>query len=831
MKRSNRWFRRIRGTTRRSRGHEQDRRGFSPRLEALEDRIVLSNFGPPTLYPIGSTPFSVAVGDFDGDGTPDLAVANAGSGSVSVLLGKGDGTFRTAVNYAVGADPVSVAVGDFDGDGTPDIAVANLNSNNVSMLLGKGDGIFRPAVNYAVGSGPVSVVAGDFNGDGRLDLAVANERDNTISVLSGDGHGGFGFTNSFSITFEPGALAVGDFNGDGKPDLAVTNIGSNSVSVLLDNGPVGLFGAVTFAPSNYAVGPEPVSVAVGDFNGDGILDLAVANEGNNSVSVLLGYGDGSFHSAGSSYGVGNAPSSVAVGDFDGDGTPDLVTANAGDNTSSVLPGDGHGSFGAATSFAAGTEPVSVAVGDFNGDGFPDLAVANESGAGVSVLLNQWRVTTTTVASSQNPSVYGQPITLTATVTNAGPQAYTPTGLVTFEDGPTVLGTGTLDATGHASLTTFSLGTGDHAITAVYQGDPHFGGSTSRALNQVVDQDASSTALGVSANPAAGVPLTLTATVSPAGASFGTATGTVLFWDGTKPLGTGTSSGGVATLTTAALTPGSHALSAQYVGDSNFTGSTSAALALVINNPAPVVTGIGPATLPEGSPAFTLTITGSNFQSGATVQWNGMPLVVTSLSATQIQAAVPAALVAEEGTALVTVTNPGPGGGPSLPQTFTITDAPLSARGVNLNVISNKNFSGAVATFTDGNPNATAADFTAIITWDNGNASYGTISGSGTFTVSATHSFGGFSNLHTVSVTILDRGGSSVTVTDNVIDPPAATDPGPPPAPPAPAEQPPPVEVNAFAGVAAPQHHGRHHQQARGHHARPAHPHRHPAHKS
>ena len=205
------------------------------------------------------------------------------------------------------------------------------------------------------------------------------------------------------------------------------------------------------------------------------------------------------------------------------------------------------------------------------------------------------------------------------MTNAGPQAYTPTGLVTFEDGASVLGTGTLDASGHASLSTFTLSTGYHALTAVYQGDPHFSGSTAPVLNQLVNQDATTTALAVSADPAvAGQPLTLTATVSPAGPSFGTATGTVLFWDGMNPLGSGTLSGGVATLTTAALAPGSHALSARYVGDSNFTGITSPTLTEVINNPAPAVTGMAPASLPENSPAFTLTLTGSGFLSGSAV---------------------------------------------------------------------------------------------------------------------------------------------------------------------------------------------------------------------
>jgi hypothetical protein len=196
--------------------------------------------------------------------------------------------------------------------------------------------------------------------------------------------------------------------------------------------------------------------------------------------------------------------------------------------------------------------------------------------------------------------------------------------------------------------------------------------------------------------------------------------------------------------------------------------------VTVNNPAPRVTSLDTRSVPEGSGTFTLTLAGSGFVPASTVQWNGTPLAVTALNATQIQVTVPASALTDEGTAMVTVSNPGPGGGTSVPQLFTIADATLTASALNLSVTGNKNFSGVVATFTDANPNAVAAEFKAIITWDDGTAAYGTIgtvSGTSTFTVSGSHNFSGFKNVHIVTVTIFDKGGSTATVADNVIDPP------------------------------------------------------------
>src|SRR6266545_948201 len=213
------------------------------------------NFAAAGLFIAGNQPVAVAVGDLNGDGKPDLAVANKFSADFSVLLGQGNGTFLDATNYPADADPVAIAIGDFNGDNKLDLAVANSalfsDPPSLSILLGNGNGTFKNATNYSAGTSPRSVIAGDFNGDGKLDLAVAS-------------YGTF-MTNSTSV---------------------LTN---SAVVVLLGKGD-GTFPNAT----NYAAGQGPVSVAAGDFNGDGRLDLAVANDRSANVSVLSGRSDGTF---------------------------------------------------------------------------------------------------------------------------------------------------------------------------------------------------------------------------------------------------------------------------------------------------------------------------------------------------------------------------------------------------------------------------------------------------------------------------------------------------------------------------------------------------------
>jgi hypothetical protein len=362
----------------------------SPALPAGNDEC----FAPSTSANTGPSPTSIAVGDFNGDGRLDLAVANSGlsSNTVSVLLGMPGtlGSFQAPVSYVVGQNPVAIAVGDFNGDGHLDLAVANFNSNNVTVLAGlpNAPGTFQLWATYPVGTNPVAIAAADFNGDGQLDLAVANIHSNNVSVLlnSPSTPGAFQPAVNYNVGTSPTALAVADFNGDGRPDLAVANAGSNNVTVLAGNSNApGTF--VTSAV--YPVGTNPYSIAVGDFNGDGRLDLAVANFSSNDVSVLLGSASpvGTFQ-APVSYGAGAGPVAVAVGDFNGDGRLDLAVADLTSNTVSVLLGNTSpaGTFQAAVTYAAGTDPTALVAADFNGDGQLDLAATDEGAAVVSLLL-------------------------------------------------------------------------------------------------------------------------------------------------------------------------------------------------------------------------------------------------------------------------------------------------------------------------------------------------------------------------------------------------------------------------------------------------------------
>ncbi len=339
----------------------------------------------------GVTGGSIAVDDFNADSDPDLAVATvdleAETGSVSVILGGIDGGFGAPASHAVSGLPESVAVGDFNGDSDPDLAVAQTEPDDpgtVAVLLGGAGGSFGPPTDFTVGLRPSSVGVGDFNADSDPDLAVVKwDAENpanlgAVSVLLGGAGGSFGPPSDFTVGLRPSSVGVGDFNADSDPDLAVVNRGSATVSVLL-GGAAGSFGA----PTDFAVGDVPDEVAVGDFNADSDPDLAVGKGAAGDVSVLLGGAGGSFGPATDFPAADIGGGEVAVGDFNADSDPDLA---AGTSSVSVLPGGAGGSFGPATEFAASPRStLAVAVGDFNADSDPDLAVARRQGG--SILLN------------------------------------------------------------------------------------------------------------------------------------------------------------------------------------------------------------------------------------------------------------------------------------------------------------------------------------------------------------------------------------------------------------------------------------------------------------
>jgi FG-GAP-like repeat/Putative Ig domain len=344
-------------------------------------------------------PTAVAVADFNEDGKPDLAVA--ANIRVYVMLGNGNGTFTPASGsplpvpsppYDDFASPYGgqvMAVGDFNNRGHQGLALGLFNNIAAAIFLGNGNGTFTASSTLAdtLGEPTIWVTAADFNGDGYLDLFAVNAISGVTPVaLLGYGHGAFNAVEQ-NIQIAGNASAAGDFNGDGKLDVAIygenVSLGTTSTNILLGNGD----GTFTPGAALNAAG----FIAVADFNGDGKLDLAVSNPADNNVTILLGDGSGNFATAsGSPIATGLQPEAIVTGDFNNDGRLDIATANFSDNTVTLLLGNGDGTFtpAAGSPYAVGKGPFSIAAADFNGDGKLDLAVANLTDGTVSLLMQQ-----------------------------------------------------------------------------------------------------------------------------------------------------------------------------------------------------------------------------------------------------------------------------------------------------------------------------------------------------------------------------------------------------------------------------------------------------------
>ncbi|MCI0461354.1 MAG: VCBS repeat-containing protein, partial [Gemmataceae bacterium] len=359
---------------------------LSPTVSVLPGRGD-GTFGAALVVSIGAYSANLAIGDFNRDGRLDLATANYLSaaytfvGDVSILLGQGDGTFHKTSQLSAGFTAGLLVTADFDNDGWSDLAV-NVNFNTVLFLLGRGDGTFATSTRITVDRFPSFLLAEDFDQDGDADLVVGQPSNSRVTLYRSLADGSVQLAGQWPLTPSTFAGVVGDFNGDGRPDLATANMDASDVSVLLTRAD-GMF----HDPLRVGVVAGPVSVVEGDFNGDGRPDLATVNPFRSEVAVRLGLKNGLFH-APVRFVVGGTPHALAVGDFNRDGRPDLAVADYLGNQVSILLGLGDGTFQSPVSFAVGRNPTALATGDFTGDGFLDLAVANYASNDLSILIGR-----------------------------------------------------------------------------------------------------------------------------------------------------------------------------------------------------------------------------------------------------------------------------------------------------------------------------------------------------------------------------------------------------------------------------------------------------------
>ena len=693
-------------------------------------------YAPPASYGAGPSTTQAAMADFNLDGHADFAVP-APEG-IALLFGNSDGSLQTFPTYYVGAPALSLAVADFNGDGIRDIAV-NVGTLEPLIMLGQGGAKFSytPATPPTTLNGTSQLLTGDFNGDGKADLLFAAGNNVPDTVLYGNGDGTFsavsltGYTTStlgvagvadvnhdgltdivttndvllgqrndtFTTVTLPSGISVGlavpafgDFNNDGKLDMVLG--GTTTMQILLGNGD-GTFQVGRVLQTEINGGESlnmPVAMVTGDFDGDGNTDIVALMSSPSALEIWYGNGDGTFNGP-----VVLQPSrlytQMAVADVNGDGKPDLILSDG--NIIAVIHNNGNRSFGPEVHYLAGSVG-SFVVQDVNGDGKPDIIVANgEYATSVVTLLNKagGSPIAGTLSISPEPSPLGQPYTITLVVQALNSGAGTPTGTVHFYYTNSTLETFPLGAAtlsnGTASITdTGSPPLGTYTVVAQYSGDATFSPGEFTVQHTVVPVVYPTTTTLVAApNPAlAGQTVTFTATVTSTGPQ--SPGRSVAFYEGSTTLGTVWLSNGLAVFDTSLLSPGTHSVTAAYLGDTNSAPSTSAPVTEVINSYATTtVLSAVPSTVQAGANVSleAVVTSTSGTPTGSAVFWDG----TTALAAQPLDAsgsAVYTATFSAAGTHSLTATyrqNGSYGASSSSPLKLMVSSASSSSASITL----------------------------------------------------------------------------------------------------------------------------------------------------